>query len=313
MEIEQQRRPRGWFVGLATLDVVSHVDRAPEADEKVTATWQLLAGGGPALNAAVTFAALGGEAVLVSRVGEGAAADMIRADLARCGVRLVDLAAPGVTPPVSSITVEADGTRRIVGLDASPALGAAADGGREPDLDRIPAGAPDVVLVDGHHPDLAHLVLERSAGSGIPCVMDAGRWKAPMAQLIPLCAHVIASSAFRLDGRDETVEARLTRLADRTAPGPGLVAMTAGEGRVHWTARAADGTTTSGRDAPPQVAAVDTLGAGDALHGAYAWAVATGHPDPLRVAMIVASGSCAVRGTREWLSRAPALADSVPR
>lgn len=65
-EAPATRRVRGLFAGLATLDIVSHVDRAPGPDEKVTATWQLVAAGGPALNAAVTFAALGGHALLLT-------------------------------------------------------------------------------------------------------------------------------------------------------------------------------------------------------------------------------------------------------
>jgi sugar/nucleoside kinase (ribokinase family) len=71
--------------------VIQHVDAAPGPNEKVTARAQWVVAGGPATNAAVTFAALGGTAVLVTALGSGAAADMVRADLAGCGVRVVDV------------------------------------------------------------------------------------------------------------------------------------------------------------------------------------------------------------------------------
>src|SRR5690625_5980424 len=62
-------RPRGVFAGLATLDVIHRVDASPGPDEKVTALSQFVAAGGPAANAAVTFAALGGHAVLLTALG----------------------------------------------------------------------------------------------------------------------------------------------------------------------------------------------------------------------------------------------------
>lgn len=299
----------GIFCGLATLDVVSHVERAPGPDEKVTATWQLLAGGGPALNAAVVFAALGGDAVLISRVGQGPAADLIRADLAACGVRLVDLAGPGGTPPVSSITVEADGGRRVVGLDATAPAPQPRD--ESPDAaqavaQELSATCPAVVLVDGHHPDLARHVLDRRVldAADLPRVLDAGRWKPPMAELIPSSTHVLASSDFRLDGQDDDgVTARVGALLSRMTAPCAVAGVTAGGGAITWRSSGDDGED-AGAVTPPAVDVVDTLGAGDALHGAYAWALATGHPDPLQVATRVASGSCTVRGTRDWLDEA---------
>src|SRR5690625_5828251 len=71
-------RPRGVFAGLATLDVIHRVDASPGPDEKVTALSQFVAAGGPAANAAVTFAALGGHAVLLTALGRSPIARTIR-------------------------------------------------------------------------------------------------------------------------------------------------------------------------------------------------------------------------------------------
>ena len=59
----------GIFVGLSTIDVVYGVDEFPAANTKVAAHSQEVFVGGPATNAAVTFAQLGGEPALVTAVG----------------------------------------------------------------------------------------------------------------------------------------------------------------------------------------------------------------------------------------------------
>src|SRR5690349_11937634 len=115
------RVPVGVFAGLCTLDVVHQVQRLPGPNEKVTAHAQLVAAGGPATNAAATFAALGGRATLVTAIGRGALAEAVRADLAGCDVAVTDVA-PDLTDavPVSSISVLAvSGDRSVVSVDAS--------------------------------------------------------------------------------------------------------------------------------------------------------------------------------------------------
>lgn len=304
----------GVFVGLATLDVVQHVEELPGPNEKVTARWQGVAAGGPALNAAVTFAALGGVARLVTRVGTGPVADLVRADLAACGVELVDVD-PGHSPSVSSVTVHVGtGDRQIVSTD----------GGSAAELSAVTAAMTgafadaDVVEVDGHHPDLAALCLPLAAQ--LPRVLDAGRWKPQMAWLVPACTDVVCSADFVVprgdptgdDGTgDDVLEAVLALGA--VEGGVRLAAVSAGAGPLRWRTRDDAGEVTV--DA---VDVVDTLGAGDVLHGAYAYARAArptaGPADRLRFAADVASRSCRERGTRSWLRglRGATLAGPTP-
>ena len=63
--------PRVLFLGRTTLDVLYRLDNLPEEDTKVYASQLQAAPGGPAVNAAITHALLGGEAMLVSAVGSG--------------------------------------------------------------------------------------------------------------------------------------------------------------------------------------------------------------------------------------------------
>ncbi len=81
----------GIFVGLSTIDVVYGVDKFPSANTKVAAQSQTVFVGGPATNAAVTFSRLGGKAALVTVAGRHALANVLREDLQRYSVQLIDL------------------------------------------------------------------------------------------------------------------------------------------------------------------------------------------------------------------------------
>ncbi len=279
-------------MGLTTLDVVHRVSAPPDPNTKVTARRQDVAAGGPAANAAVVFAALGGRATLVTALGTGAAASAARDDLEAHGVRVVDVAPHGFVLAVSAVAVdERTGERTVV----SP------DGGRQE------VGAPgrvhelvrgqDVVLLDGHHPALQTVAARAARAAGVPVVLDAGRWKPHLAELVPCCDVVAASGDFRLGaepaGRAGSVGPGLR------AVGVPRVAVTHGGAPVEWW----EGDR-AGKVSVPPVEAVDTLGAGDAFHGALAWSLASGagFVESLEQAVGVASFRVAVAGPRAWLS-----------
>ena len=103
---------------------------------------------------------------------------------------------------------------------------------------------------------------------------------------------LVASADFHAPGGD--------RLDDLLSLGPEWVARSAGAGPVEW--RAADGT--SGTVEPPRVDVVDTLGAGDVLHGALLAEVGRHGirdlPGALDRAVAVASRSVGAVGARGW-------------
>lgn len=294
-------RVTGLFVGLATLDVIHRVGGPPGVNEKITAEAQFVAAGGPAANAAVAFAGLGGDATLLTVLGEGTIAELIRSDLARHGVRVVDVA-DGVSDaaPVSSIAVSTStGERSVIGGDAmglaAPTLGS----GRVKAL----LSGTGVVLVDGHHPPLARQVSAAARQAAVPTVLDAGRWKAVMPDLFPAVADVVMSSDFHAPGAGSVEE---TVRAIAAHGGSEVIVATAGDDPVRWW-RTPDRATVFGGEVPvPRVAAVDTLGAGDVFHGAYAFARSRGAPIDTRIrfASLVAAERCAHIGPRSWLPAA---------
>ena len=284
--------PVGVFVGLATLDVIHRIAKAPAANQKITSSEQFVAAGGPAANAAVTFAALGGDATLVTALGDDPVADLIRADLAAHSVTVVDAAA-GTTRavPVSAVSVvESTGDRSVVSLDAVNS-----DATPPAELEALVAGA-DVVLVDGHHPLLARAAALHSRDRSTTLVVDAGRWKPVMGDLVEYATDMVCSNDFHTPG-DDTSDATAATLV---GAGVRTVVVTHGGDPVSWWSDGESGTV----PAEP-VVVVDTLGAGDAFHGAYSYFSTQGGggvAERIERSAHVAALRCSMVGPRAWLS-----------
>lgn len=276
------------FVGVATLDLVQRVGQRPGVDEKVVAQRSDLAAGGPATAAAVTFSALGGHATLLSALGPGLIGQWVATDLHGAGVHTVDAWAGGADLSISAITVlDGTGERSVVSRSPEEVLVAIPDD--------LPALIRDtnVVLLDGHYPALAVAAARAAQAAEIPVVLDGGSSKPVYDELVPLADAMVCSSSFGgLPERFDTVAAELL------AAGTRLVAMTAGGASVRWRTRDDTGVV----EVPP-VTVCDTLGAGDVLHGAFAFARALGVTDPERsLAFGVAVASLRVQhaGPRSW-------------
>lgn len=290
-------KPSGLFIGLATFDVINYTRGLPEPNKKVTCQAQVLAAGGPALNAAVVFAALGGTARLRTFLGAGPVATLIREDVNRFGVIIEDLAPGDFDPPLSSITVNLiDGGRQVVSPDGVGALGIRV--GKTQGVDP----SVDVVHLDGHYGQLSDADLSGLRAAQVPVTVDAGRWRDSFEQILPFATHVIASADFIVPGAppDLTSPAGAAFLSDRY--GAAFVARTAGGDQVRYWDAAQH--VTQALDVP-QVQAVCTIGAGDFFHGAFAYHL-TARPagsvrDHLDFAARVASLKCQYLGTRTWL------------
>ena len=330
------------FAGLTTLDVLHRLDHVPDPSLKVTSTDFTMAAGGPATNAAVTYAALCaasrvlsapvGEAgaasgarayseeapTLLTALGEGPVAAFLAADLAAAGVRVVDATAPAASrasrePAVSSI-IEHPSGRMVASTNAR----------LDADAGRIAGDLPErvgAVLIDGHNPALAHVALTLGvpevdgedpfapleARPPHPRILDGGSWKDWLTPLLGFVDIAVVSEDFapplmaRPDGSQVAEFLRgfgITRTV-----------RTRGDRSVqYWW----DGD--SGEVPVEAVPDPSTLGAGDAFHGAFTWAIERGgDADPerlIRFASSVAAVSVSSFGTRQWLA-SPALAELV--
>jgi len=271
-------------VGIAVQDFVFSVEQLPVGAVKHRARGFVAVGGGCAATAAVAVARLGGRAVLATRLGEDLVADLIVAELAGYGV---DTALcrrfPGRRSSVSAVMVDPAGERMIVNdLD--------------PDLPDDPSWLPDplppgtrAVLSDTRWPRGGEALLARAKAAGLPAILDGDRTVPPDGAMLRAATHV----AFSAPGLAE-----LTGLAD---PAEGLRAARAmteawicvTDGERGALVAQAGGVVHS--PAIP-VRAVDTLGAGDVWHGAFALALAEGAPEPEAVRF--ASGAAALKCTK---------------
>lgn len=276
--------------GLATVDVVQVVDAVPGPDEKVVARSGSVTAGGPACNAAMTSALLGVPTRFVGAVGSGPLSAVVLRDLAAHGVAVTDLAPPAFEPPLSTVLVtESTGERAVVSRNAVGVSDYAPLS--ESALEALLTGV-GAVLVDGHHLPVAVGVVRGARRRGIPVILDGGSWKPGLEELLAEVDVAVVSAAF------STPEG--SGLEMLLGAGPSWVAVSDGPRPVRWSA--SDGT--RGEVAVPAVDVVDTLGAGDVLHGALlASVVRDGVEDlagALEEAVWLAARSVTAPGARGW-------------
>lgn len=276
-------------LGIATLDYVYAVETMPTRGEKYRARDLAVVGGGCAGNASVAVARLGGRSWLATRLSDDLTGDQIRADLAAEGVDTgFSLCRPGLRSPVSAIFVDAQAERLVMSY-SDPAMPEGAEG-----LTGVLPPGVDAVLTDIRWPEGARALFRLAQAAGVPAVLDADR-KPPHPDLIATASHVAFSAqALRETSGEADPRTGLARLMQMTTAwlavtlGPEGVLFLENGDIAHMPAFA--------------VTAVDTLGAGDVWHGAFALALAEGKGkgkgEREREAIRFASAAAAIKCTR---------------
>ncbi len=235
-------------VGLTTIDLVQTVESIPGPNQKVVAQASTLDVGGPAANAARVARGLGCRVRLVTALGGSVLARLARDQLT--DIELIDVASPSHQLPLSAIMLTPNGDRSVVSRNAA-SLAAASLPSTE-----VLDGA-DVVLHDGHLIDASVALAAQPAPIHL---LDGGSWKPGLPRLLPLLDIAVVSGDFALPGHSAE-----QALADLAGYGIPRLARTRGGQPVQVLIGEQQ------REFPvPQVAVVDTLGAGDVLHGALA-------------------------------------------
>ena len=269
-------------MGCATMDHIFSVGQIPQQPLKFRARDFKAVGGGNAATAAVAIARLGGRAHLIARLGDDPIGDAIIRELDGYGVE-TGLAHrfSGCASSLASILIDDAGDRLIVSY-FDPKISHETNW-----LPQIPPGV-GAVLADAHWPAGDLELFRRAAASNIPTVLDAD---------MPTCAPelirastVAAFSAPGLEGATG-VKGIVAGLQAAARIGSGVMLATDGADGVTWVE--------SGElrhQAAYRVEAVDTLGAGDVFHGAFALALAEGRD--LETAVAFANAAAAIKVTR---------------
>lgn len=272
-------------LGVAVQDFVFSIDEIPTEARKYRAKDFTAVGGGCAATAAVAVTRLGGDCHLISRLGNDMTADIIVGDLESDNVNCAGVKRfEGYKSPLSSIMVDQAGERLVVGFrdEKMPT---------DPGFVADYFGAPDAVLADSRWAEGAVRLFELAAEKHIPAVLDG---EMPFGEIERKAAHLATHPVFSAQGlRDYAKEPDV-----RTGV---LAASALREGR--WTA-VTDGPNgvyvahngLLNRLPGHQMDVVDTLGAGDVWHGAFALALAEGKND--EQAMIFATGAAALKCTQ---------------
>lgn len=281
--------PIGVFVGAATLDLHHLVAPGRARDSKGPSLRFGMYAGGPAANAAVTFAHLGGRPVLFAEVGMHPLGDVIADELASRRVEVVDMTPDAESVPmVSSIlSFEGTGDRMVVSSHY-------AHTGSASSLPRALPKDARVLLVDGFLRSPCLDAAQQADAAGVSVIFDGGSWKPGMDELLEFVDVAVCSADFR----PPATEAHEEALDFLQVRGVQRVAITRGDAPILYR----DGDE-SGQIPIEPVTAIDTLGAGDVLHGALCWYVSEGRafPEALAEAAAVATRACQTFGTRSWM------------
>ncbi|CAA6679224.1 MULTISPECIES: carbohydrate kinase family protein [unclassified Lentimonas] len=275
-------------VGYACVDINFNAPHHPSADEKLRATQMHTCGGGPAANAAVAIARLGGTARFSGYLGNDAFGDAHLREFATDNV-LADVLHRGDTPtPVAAVTIKPNGQRSIIDYRAPSAL--AAD-----DTISLHKHPAKVLLIDGHQPLLSLALVEEARTLGIPTVLDAGSVSDGTMLLFNKVDYLITSEKFAKHYSGEDDPRTALAALDGTAP---FIACTWGADGVYWQDE-------YGQHHTPafDIEPVDTTGAGDAFHGAFALGLAEGLSPKQNMRRASATGAltCLKAGARSAL------------
>ena len=287
-------------VGHAVLDHVYQIEAFPQRPTKLTAKTHVMSGGGMAANAAAAIARLGGGAILWARVGDDTAGHYIIDELVASGVDTRDVRRIATSrSPTSVVIVDLQGERLIISED-------------DHDLPRTADWLPleRIALAGALLSDLTWLegtmrAFEHARAHGVPTLLDVDLGSGPLLPMaLPLTDYAIFSApAFAQFITGATTEERIQFLLESGAQHAGV---TLGAKGYVWANRAGE----CGEVPAHQVSVVDTTGAGDAFHGAFALGLAAGLSDPscAQLATAVAGLSCRGLGARSALPDAAEVA-----
>ncbi|MEM9247825.1 MAG: ribokinase [Pseudomonadota bacterium] len=296
-------------VGSINVDLCCYLDRWPEVHETVhTAGFKQFLGGKGA-NQAVAAARLGADVTFVGAVGRAAYADFVEETLAAeaLALNLVDFHDAPTGMAFIDIGPRSENIIRLVG-GANAALSPA-------DIsDRAEVFQPGgLLLLQNEIPlEVSLEAAEHARAQGMTVVMDpapspAQPWPVETARafdvLTPNAVEASLYCGFVPSGAEEGRNA-----AQRITERFGCDAIvTMGADGVAWSAQG-----DTGWISVPEVATVDTVGAGDCFNGAFATAVAEGKA--WREAMAFAVEAASLSTTRQGAMAAlPRREDLAPR
>ncbi len=249
-------------VGLNATDTLIRLPHFPAFDSKVEFLSAGVLPGGQVASAMVACAAWGLRTRYIGKVGDDSAAQMQLAELVRAGVEAHLLSVPNCVSQAAFILVDEKTGERTILWRRDPRLAL-----RPEEIQREWIVSARALHVDGHDTAAAAQAARLAREAGIPVLADVDNLYPGVEDLLANVDYLMASRDFpaKLTGEPD-LKKSLPALRQRF--GCRLVGVTLGRvGALAWDGR---------RYLPCPgyaVHAVDTTGAGDIFHGAFAYGI----------------------------------------
>jgi sulfofructose kinase len=279
--------PRILCIGMPVRDLTFRIEELPRRGSKVNAGHFEEIAGGNGLNAAIGIVRLGGRASICGPMGDAreTSAKYIFDKLVQEGIdskHIVHM--PGLVTPISNIMIDPSGERTIVTF-RDPRLWKV----RLPDAGKLLEDCA-AILTENRCAEFCTDLCVEARRRGIPVIVDVDRPMSLSEGLLTASSHLVFSSESlqATAGIADDAEA-LLKIAKLT---PSFLAGTRGPQGTIWV----DQQQTLQQTSAFPVHTVDTLGAGDVFHGAFALAVTENQDIP--TALRFASAAAALKCTR---------------
>ncbi|MGV9555979.1 ribokinase [Streptomyces sp. NPDC003522] len=276
-------------LGSTNMDLVAHVEKAPQRGETVTGREFRTTPGGKGANQAVAAAHAGGIVSIIGAVGNDAFGARLRSALESSGVNTDHLRTVESPSGTAHIVVDDEGGNAIVVVPgANGTVDHLVPG------DEVLIASADTLLLQLEIPLAAVVAGARAARAhGVRTVLTPAPVQPLPPELLAATDLLVPNEheAAALTGRTDPREAALALLD--TVP---QVVVTLGAAGSLYAARGAEPVTVPA----PRVSAVDTTGAGDTFVGALV--VALGEDRPVREALAWAAAAAALSVQRPGAS-----------
>jgi sugar/nucleoside kinase (ribokinase family) len=279
--------PRILCVGMPVRDLTFRVPGVPARGSKEHASHFDEICGGNALNAAIGIVRLGGRASICGPIGDAreTSSRFILEQMAHEGIDTKHIVhMRGLVTPISAIMIDPSGERTIVTF-RDPELWKV----ELPDVDALLEDC-DAILTESRCAEFCTDLCAEARRRDIPVIVDVDRAMSLREGLLTASSHLVFSSEPLQETADVSDDGQaLQKIAKLT---PSFLAGTRGPRGTIWLDEHQDLQETP---AFP-VHTVDTLGAGDVFHGAFALAIT--EQQEVRQALRFASAAAALKCTR---------------
>ncbi|MCW2890664.1 MAG: carbohydrate kinase [Actinomycetia bacterium] len=262
-------------------------------EEKLVDSMSLVVGGSASITA-VAAARLGLRVALVAAIGDDAAGHFMLAELARAGVDTEVMAVRAELPTGMTVALSRGDDRAI--LTAAGAIGTL-----------TPADVPADLLIRARHVHVSsYFLLERSLGPGLAALLAAARtggastsldtnWDPAGTWGADFFPDVLAQTDLLLPN-----EAEALRIAGTTTLPEAIASLTKAGGAIAVKLGARGALYANGPQqylaTAPQIAAVDTTGAGDCFNAGLLAGLLNGFEPPDALALGCAAGAASTQG-----------------